>query len=65
MPRNEENEFEILRGAPAIARAIGETERRTYGLLEARILPAQKEGRIWVTTRTRLRRHYSGENGAA
>jgi hypothetical protein len=62
--RNDENEFEILRGVPAIARAIGETERRVYSLLESRILPGQKEGRIWTTTRTRLRNFYNGEKGA-
>jgi hypothetical protein len=61
MPRNADNEFEILRGVPAIAKAIGETERRVYSLLESNILPAQKEGRIWVTTRARLRRHYGGD----
>jgi len=64
MPMNGDNEFEILRGGHAIAKAIGETERRTYYLLEAKLLPAQKEGNVWVTTRERLRRHYAGENDA-
>jgi hypothetical protein len=58
--KNIENEYEILRGCHAIAREIGTTERRAYALLEAGQLPAQKEGNIWVTTRERLRRHYSG-----
>ena len=62
MPTNGANEFEIIRGAPAIAKAIGETERRTYHLLEAGFLPAQKEGRLWVTTRARLQRHYNGDS---
>jgi hypothetical protein len=65
MPTNCANEFEIIRGAPAIAKVIGETERRTYALLEAGFLPAQKEGRLWVTTRARLQRHYNGDGAAA
>jgi hypothetical protein len=60
MPINGENDFEIIRGAHAIAKAIGETERRTYYLLEAGVLPASKELRVWVTTRERLKRFYDG-----
>jgi hypothetical protein len=67
MPMNGEDQLGlgIFRGVPAIARAIGETDRRTYTLLQSGVLPAEREGRIWVTTRARLRRHYAGDSDAA
>jgi hypothetical protein len=49
-----EKDFEVLRGADAIAQATGLTPRRAYWLLEKGILPASKEGRLWVTTRDRF-----------
>jgi hypothetical protein len=52
----------ILRGCTEIAAAINESERRTFHLLQAGLLPAQKEGARWVTTRARLKRHYNGES---
>lgn len=52
------DEDEILRGAPSIAREIQTTERRTYTLLEAGVLPAWKELGVWTSTRSRLRAHY-------
>jgi hypothetical protein len=58
------NDFELIRGAAAIGRALGLTDRRVFWLLEKGILPAQKEGRIWVTTKERLRQFYSGEQAA-
>jgi hypothetical protein len=61
---NDENEFEVIRGADAIAKAIGMNPRRAYWLLEKGLLPAVKEGQIWATTRDRLRRFYSGEQAA-
>jgi hypothetical protein len=55
----------VLRGAKAIG-AFAEVfkggkvdERKTYYLLENRIIPAFKEGSIWTTTKARLRAHYN------
>jgi hypothetical protein len=56
-----ENPLGLLRGAPEIARAIGVTPRRAYWLLERGVLPATKEGNIWVSTLDRLRRFYEGD----
>ena len=59
-----ENPLGVLRGAPAIARAIGCATRRAYYLLENGLLPAVKEGQTWVTTLDSLRRFYEGaQNG--
>lgn len=49
----------LLRGVPRIARFLGEDRRRTYWLLQSGRLPAVKEGKAWVTTRSALREHYS------
>jgi hypothetical protein len=57
-------ELEVLRGCAAIAKAISATPRRTYHLLERKILPAFKEDGQWVSTRSNLKRHYSGEDTA-
>lgn len=60
MPVNGADELglEILRGCHAISKAIGETERRTFSLLNAGILPAWKEIGVWTTTKERLQEHY-------
>jgi len=58
---DDENEFGLLRGARRIAKAIGESERRTFYLLERGILPATREGNRWVTSKDRLRRFYNGD----
>jgi len=58
-----ENPLGVLRGAPAIAKAIGCSPRRAYHLLESGVLPAVKEGNLWVCTLDALRRFY--EKGAA
>lgn len=47
-----------LRGVGEIAEEIGETERRTYYLLETKRIPAAKQGRLWIASRARLREHY-------
>jgi hypothetical protein len=60
-----ENPLGVVRGAPAIARAIGTTPRRAYYLLENGVLPAVKEGSIWTCTLDALRRFYEGPNGGA
>lgn len=40
-----------------IAAVIGQTERQTYHLLNAGLLPAKKIGDRWVSTRTKLIEH--------
>jgi hypothetical protein len=52
---------DLLRGAEEIAEFIGRDVRATYYLLQQKLLPAIKEGDVWVTTKSRLRRHYNGE----
>jgi len=47
-----------LRGVPRIAAFIGETERRTYYLLDKQLIPAGKQGAIWIASRAALRAHY-------
>jgi len=60
---------DILKGCPAIADYIGETERWTYHLLETKQLPAFKmpNGREWRARKSTLKRHYErlDSNGAA
>lgn len=59
-----DNEFEIIRGAHAIARVLGLPDRRAFYLLERGQIPALREGRRWVTTRQRLARFYHGDDNA-
>ena len=40
---------DLLRGVPAIAEYIGETER---------LIPVGKLGATWIASKTKLRRHY-------
>ena len=47
---------EVLWGAKAIAAAIDRDVRQTFHMLGNGYLPANKVGRIWVSTRNRLRR---------
>src|SRR5215831_5466505 len=51
-----------IRGAAAIAAAIGVSPRRAYWLLERGVLPAVKEGATWTSTLDRLRRFYEGND---
>ena len=53
---------DILRGVPEIAAFIGLNERQTYHGLQSGHIPAIKEGASWVTTKTRLQRHYNGQD---
>jgi hypothetical protein len=50
---------DILRGCPAIAEYIGLPERQTFYILQRKLLPAWKEGKFWVSTKSRLKRHYN------
>jgi hypothetical protein len=53
---------DILRGCPAIAAYIGLPERQTFYILQRNLLPAWKEGKFWVSTRSRLSHHYREAN---
>jgi len=61
----ENNPLGIVRGAAAIAAAIGVSSRRAYWLLERGVLPAVKEGHVWTSTLDRLRRFYDPQGGQA
>jgi hypothetical protein len=54
------NPLKIVRGVAAIAKATNMTPRRAYHLLGSGLLPASKEGNLWVTTMDRLRDFYGG-----
>jgi hypothetical protein len=49
---------DLLRGVPAIAEYIGETERKTYYQCEKGLIPVGKLGATWIASKTKLRRHY-------
>ena len=53
---------EVLWGAKAIAAAIDRDVRQTFHMLGNGYLPANKVGRIWVSTRNRLRQVIAGES---
>jgi hypothetical protein len=56
---NESLADDLLRGAKKIGAFIGLPIRETfYGLQEGHI-PATKEGRTWVSSKNRLRKHYT------
>ena len=68
---SDENLDTPIWGAEAIGREAGCIDndgnvdlRRTFYLLEKRLLPAVKVGRQWSSTRRRLRRFFSGETAA-
>jgi hypothetical protein len=52
-------------GAAAIAEIIRKTETQTNYLLIKRRIDATKVGRLWVTTRRRLRNQFGGAASAA
>jgi hypothetical protein len=45
---------DLIWGAAAIARTIGQTERATYHLLASELLPAKRIGGRWVASRRKL-----------
>jgi hypothetical protein len=47
-----------LRGVAAIAKFIGESQRRTQYLCERKMIPVGKEGVIYVASKQVLRAHY-------
>jgi hypothetical protein len=52
---------DILHGAQAIADYIGVDLRRAFYLLQHGYIPAVKTGATWTSTKSRLRRHFNGE----
>jgi hypothetical protein len=50
---------DLLRGANAIAAFLGLDRRQAFYFLQKGSIPAVKEGSVWVTTKSRLRRHYN------
>lgn len=59
---DDDDTLDVLRGVPEIARFVRKTERQTYHGLQSGHIPAIREGALWVTTKSRLRRHYNGED---
>lgn len=51
---------DLLWGAKAIADEIGVGPRKTFYMLEKGMIPARKVGALWVSSRQRLRQHFSG-----
>jgi hypothetical protein len=65
MPKNTEDDAaqsladDLLRGAEAIGAFIGLKPRQAFHGLQAGSIPAVKEGGTWVSTKSRLRKHYN------
>jgi len=57
-PADDSLRAEILRGAKKIADYAGLGVRQAFYLLEHGTLPATKEGRRWIATKSRLQEHY-------
>jgi hypothetical protein len=56
--------LDLLWGAKAIADEIGTNVRQAFYLLENRVIPARKVGRLWVAERGKLRRYFLEEEGS-
>ena len=50
---------DLLRGCDAIAAFVGIDPRSAFHYLQAGQIPATKLGRLWLGSRSRLRRHFS------
>jgi hypothetical protein len=48
-------------GAAAIGQVIGRTERQTFHMLEAGLLPAKKLGQRWAASRNKLLAAVTGD----
>jgi hypothetical protein len=59
---------EILSGVPAIAKFVKQGERTVYGKLKSGVLPGQRVGGIWMTTKrailARIEGSAEGRQGA-
>jgi hypothetical protein len=51
---DESNALGILWGAAAIGHFIGKDRRKTYWLLENKLLPGRKKGKVWISTKAEL-----------
>jgi len=51
---------DLLRGAGAIGAYIGRNERQAFHGLQTGAIPGRKEGGTWVSSKTVLRKHYTG-----
>jgi hypothetical protein len=49
---------DLLRGCVRIAEFLGESERRTFYLLQTRQIPAGKVGTVWIASKSALRSHF-------
>jgi hypothetical protein len=56
---------DVIWGAAAIAKAIGQTERATYHLLSNDLLPAKRIGGRWVASRRKLLAALTEDDGTA
>jgi hypothetical protein len=56
---------DLLRGVKEIAAFIGEPPRRTFYLLEKKLIPAGKVGANYIASKRTLRTHYERLTGAA
>lgn len=52
-----------LLGIREIAAFLGESQRRTSYLLEQRLIPAGKRGRVWIASRRALLAHHARTTG--
>ena len=52
---------DLIWGADAIAKAIGQTQRATYHLLASELLPAKRIGGRWVASRRKLIEALTGD----
>lgn len=52
---------DLLRGAAKIGAFIGLDPRQTFHGLQRGHIPATKEGKTWVGSKTRLREHYGAQ----
>jgi hypothetical protein len=66
-----QNDDKLLNGAEAIGREAGFVDddgnvdmNRTYYALEKGYIPASKRGRVWISTRRRVRSIYTDQQAA-
>jgi hypothetical protein len=50
--------IDLVWGIRAIAKVIGKTERATYAMCDAGLLPARRVGQRWVAKREALERFF-------
>ena len=65
MTDNEPLAEDLLTGAAEIGVFVGADTRRTFYLLEHKLIPAFKIGRIWQARKSRIRAHYAALEEAA